>query len=178
MIPKAFCLATAITLALMCSPALEAQVPFCDFETIERGSLERAVKNEQGYEITLDQEIETFTIQINSTSPHYPSAEKIITEAAKAEAPTQIAVLFQNQQPCGFLSVTEDYAYVQKFHLRNGKYILDVCTDETDDCYSLTISPGNSLFAGADKLLPSFIHKVVYALFTENGEILEINIYE
>lgn len=174
-------LAVAGLLAVLVLSAAEragAEAPFCRFEVIEDGVFEKAVKVEGGYEVTIDREIETRSAVIKAETEFFPVLENILAAIEKGRERPTVAFLYQGRELCGFLPVKDGRLYFQKYNLRNDKYIIGVCREDTDDCFHLKISPGNDLFAQAEKILPPMKSRVVYLIFAEDGEILTADIIE
>jgi len=158
------------------NPLAAEDAPACRFDMVKSGLFESVAKSKRGYEISLRRGEEVFTITVDPGQPFYAEAERYMTEADPADSQRKLAFLFQSNQLCDFVRVSEDLVYLEDYNLRDGKYILSVCSDESGNCYSLRISPENGLFERAEKFLPDLILQLLEVTFTAEREFLSARV--
>ena len=105
-------------------------------------------------------------------------AEAFLAKAKQADASLEAAFLYEGDTLCGFTQATYDQVYVSSYKKRNGNYVVSVSTNETDNAYTLKVSPSNGLHGDADNILKSLLQKVAYMYSTPEGEILDIGLYQ
>lgn len=169
-----------LVLVILVQTPLQAYAQFkpCAFDSLQFGWLERISHIGSGIEITLDAEIESYTHTVGKHAPFYHIVEEILLTATNSSEPLGIAFLYTNNTLCGITEANVDYVYVQRVQKRNSNYIISVATNETDNEYTLKISPQNGLYNEAEKLLRPLIHNIAYVIFSSKNEILEINLYQ
>ena len=150
----------------------------CAFDSLQFGKLEEARQTANGYEVTLDMEVETITHEIPRSADSYPAVEAFLAKAEQSSDPLDAAFLYEGDTLCGFTQASYDQIYVSSYKKRNGNYAVSVSTNETDNEYTLKISPSNGLYNDADTLLKSLVQKIAYVYFTPEGEILDIGLYQ
>ena len=167
-----------MALAVMPYPGFAQISALCAFDSLQFGKLEEARQTANGYEITLDMEIETITHEIPKSASFYLAVEAFLAKAKQSDTPLEAAFLYEGDTLCGFTQASYDQIYVSSYTKRNGNYAVSVSTNETDNEYTLKVSPSNGLHGNADNLLKTLLQKIAYVYFTPEGEILDIGLYQ
>jgi hypothetical protein len=149
--------------------------PFpCRFDSYFDGELESATPTADGILIELLAGGDSMKYLVPKNAQEYQEAVKFVQNAQKADTPPEGAFLLNNNAICGFTPIFRDDV-VLKSHKRDGdRYILSVCTDETSDCYTLRISPGNPLLDRAERAIKRMTAAPSGVDFNSSFEIMGI----
>jgi ribosomal protein L33 len=177
-----------ITLFFICYPLQinAAYIYQYQFDSFVMGQIIEIKEIDSRYDIVLDGESGTsWTYTIQKDSPQLKDVIdflKIRKESPGLENPKAIFLLNDNAL-CGFTYGYTDGIAVSKYRKINNKFVVLVCTTETDKCYTLNISSKNILYDDAENIPNILIKKKfdpevgLYVIFDKNYEIISIDEY-
>lgn len=95
----------------------------------------------------------------------------IATDMGDTDSIPLAAIFIKEGHICGFAPATFDEVYVQKYDVSKKTKLLNVCTDETDNCYKLSIDKDNYYY-NKDNELDGTAGKVIKAWYAPDGELI------